>query len=221
MITPPLTPLGPDCAAQRADASRADLWIVVVLTLLTFALASAFELYERFTAWTRPLELWQIDEVPVAFISLAAGMAWYGLRRAAEARRELHLRIGAQQQALNLLNHNRELAQQLLGVQESERRSLARELHDELGQHCHAIRVEAAFLQRCDDTQQAQAAVVRTAGHFDRPNWMNSGWWPRCRPCAKAGRNVPAWHASFGTPVHSTAWGRTSTRRCTAWRRKR
>lgn len=167
MIAPPLTTAGSDPAAPRADSSRADLWVVVILTLLTFALACAFELYERFTAWTRPLELWQLDEVPVAFVSLAAGMAWYGLRRAAEARRELALRISAQQHALNLLTHNRELAQQLLGVQESERRSLARELHDELGQHCHAIRVEAAFLRRCEDAHEAQAAVARTAGHAE------------------------------------------------------
>jgi signal transduction histidine kinase len=145
-------------------SARADLWTVAALTLVTFGLACAFEIYERFTAWTRPLEVWQLDEVPVAFIALAAGMAWYALRRAADARAELQLRVQAEQQALGLLTHNRELAQQLLRVQESERHALARELHDELGPRCHAIRVEAAFLQRCDDAQQARAAVLRCAG---------------------------------------------------------
>jgi signal transduction histidine kinase len=163
-------PMGASPTADRGPrsmSSRADLWVVGAATLATFGLACAFELYERLTAWTRPLEMWQLDEVPIALVALAVGLAWYAFRRAAEARAQLQLRIQAQAQALNLLAHNRELAQQLLRVQENERRTLARELHDELGQHCHAIRIEAAFLQRSDDPVQSRAAVLRTAGNAE------------------------------------------------------
>ena len=144
-------------------SARGDLWLVAGLTLATFGLACVFELYEALTRLTRPLEVWQLDELPIALVALALGLAWYAFRRAAEARAELLMRKHAQSQTLGLLAHNRELSQQLLGVQENERRLLARELHDELGQHCHAIRIEAAFLQRTDDTEQARAAVLRTA----------------------------------------------------------
>ena len=144
-------------------SARGDLWLVAGLTLATFGLACVFELYEALTRLTRPLEVWQLDELPIALVALALGLAWYAFRRAAEARAELLMRKHAQSQTLGLLAHNRELSQQLLGVQENERRLLARELHDELGQHCHAIRIEAAFLQRTDDTEQARAAVLRAA----------------------------------------------------------
>ena len=159
-------PVPPGLEAHTG-AARADLWIVAMLALTTFSLASAFELHERLAEWTRPLEMWQLDEVPIALLALAAGLAWYALRRAAEARAQLRLRVHAQAQALGLLAHNRELTRRLLEVQESERRALARELHDELGQHCHAIRVEAAFAQRCDDAAQARAAVLRSAGNAE------------------------------------------------------
>ncbi len=162
----PATELPAD-TARPAFSARTDLWIVAGLTLATFALACAFELYEAFTRLTRPLEVWQLDELPIALLALALGLAWYAFRRAAQARAELLLREQAQAQALSLLGHNRELAQQLLGVQESERRALARELHDQLGQHCHAIRVEAAYLRRSEDPEQARAAVLRTAMNAD------------------------------------------------------
>ncbi len=144
-------------------AARADLWVVAGLTLATFVLSCVFELSEALTRLTRPLEMWQLDELPIALLALAVGLAWYALRRATQARAELRMRVQAQAQTLTLLAHNRELAQQLLGVQEAERRVLARELHDELGQHCHAIRVDAAFMQRCEDAEQSRAAVLRTA----------------------------------------------------------
>ena len=161
-VAPPAaTRIGPTLSA------RGDLWLVAGLTVATFVLACVFELYEALTRVTRPLEVWQLDELPIALMALALGLAWYAFRRAAEARAELLMRKHAQSQTLGLLAHNRELSQQLLGVQENERRLLARELHDELGQHCHAIRVEAAFLQRSDDTEQARAAVLRTAANAE------------------------------------------------------
>jgi two-component system sensor histidine kinase UhpB len=108
-------------------------------------------------------EFWQVDEVPTAVTVLALGLAWFAFRRRAEAAAALRLQAQAQAEALRLLEHNRELARQLIAVQESERRALARELHDELGQSCNAIRVEAAYIQRAGDPQQIHAAAARAA----------------------------------------------------------
>ena len=67
-----------------------------------------------------------------------------------------------------LLSHNRELARQLIAVQERERVALARELHDGLAQECTAIRVEAACLQREHDACAIQAAARRAAESANR-----------------------------------------------------
>jgi signal transduction histidine kinase len=158
-------PASPPDATHRS--ARNDLWVVAGLTVATFMLAAAFELREALTAFTAPLEMWQLDEVPIALTMLAAGLAWYAFRRRAETGAELQRRERAEAQAMSLLAHNRELAQQLLSVQESERRALARELHDELGQRCNAIRVEAAYIQRMQDPQKTAEAAQRVAAQAE------------------------------------------------------
>jgi two-component system sensor histidine kinase UhpB len=146
-----------------STATRRDLALVLLLTLAAFVLAGMVELHEAISRWTSRWEFWQIDEVPTAVTVLALGLAWFAFRRRAEAAAALRLQAQAQADALRLLEHNRELARQLIAVQENERLALARELHDELGQRCNAIRVEAAYIQRCDDAQQIGAAAARAA----------------------------------------------------------
>ncbi|HMZ84494.1 MAG TPA: histidine kinase [Rhodocyclaceae bacterium] len=143
-----------------------DLIVVIAVSASVFAVAAALELYETFSRWISPFERYQADELPFALLILAAGLSWYAFRRWREARSELALRIVAEARVSELLRHNRELAHQLISVQESERRALARELHDELGQCCNAIRVEAAFIQRCrpEDNAGIVAAAGRVAG---------------------------------------------------------
>jgi two-component system sensor histidine kinase UhpB len=150
-------PIAPHPATDRPQArspsagpvARNDLRWVAVATLLTWLVSSVFELQERLAGWTAPLEAWEVDELPLALAALALGVAWYGWRRRQEANR--------------LLAHNRVLAQQLITVQERERLVLARELHDELAQHCTAIRIEATYLQRACDIETICAAARRAA----------------------------------------------------------
>jgi two-component system sensor histidine kinase UhpB len=49
------------------------------------------------------------------------------------------------------LNRNKNIAKQLVKAEESVRRDIARELHDEIGQNITAIRIQASLLQRIDD----------------------------------------------------------------------
>ena len=101
--------------------------------------------------------------IDLGLINVAFGLAWYALRRRRETQFELALREQAEARATELLAHNRELAQQLIAVQESERLALARELHDELGQRCSAILIETACLRRCapDDRAALLGAAAR------------------------------------------------------------
>lgn len=151
---------------RRARARWAtDLWWVAAVTAACYALAIAFELTELFSGALAPYERWQADELLPTSTVLALGLAWYAFRRRHEARAELGLRAQAEARVADLLAHNRELSRQLIVVQESERRALARELHDELGQGCTAIRVETAFIRHCTPAQHAEA--LRAAERAD------------------------------------------------------
>lgn len=149
---------------QVADAAaRRDLLLVVLAALAAYALSVAFELHERYLGWLARGERWQADEIPLSLLVFASGLAWYAFRRRREARRALVEREQARAQATALLARNRELAQGLIALQESERAALARELHDEMGQRCTALRIETALLRQCaaDDRAGALAAAAR------------------------------------------------------------
>jgi two-component system sensor histidine kinase UhpB len=142
---------------------RSDLWRVAAAVLLCYGLSSALDLHETLARWLAPYERWDADELPLTAGVLTAGLAWYAVRRRREVQTSLRLREQAEARAAELLAHNRELARQLIGVQESERRALARELHDELGQRCSALLVETAGLRRCarDDAPALLPAASR------------------------------------------------------------
>jgi two-component system sensor histidine kinase UhpB len=152
----------------RYTPSATDLLWVLAATALTFALSSTFELQERLAASALRFEAWQLDEAPFTLTALALGLAWYAWRRRNET--------------ADLLARNRELAQQLIALQESERLALARELHDDLAQHCTAIRIEAACIQRSRDHQQAAAAAQRVADVAEGLHRSVRGLLRRLRP---------------------------------------
>ncbi len=144
-------------SARRAPANRnailggapaVDLLAVAVATAACWLLAGRLNLLERYLRVTTGLEGWQADELVFVLAGLALGLMWYALRRWGDARRALALHQRAEHRVGELLLHNRELAQQLIAVQDNERRALARELHDELGQSCTAVRAEAAMIER-------------------------------------------------------------------------
>lgn len=144
-------------------AARRDLLGVALATLAVYGLSVQFELHERYLGWLAKGERWQADELPLALLTLTSGLAWVAFRRWREARRALAEREQARAEAAALLAHNRTLAQGLITLQESERAALARELHDEMGQRCTALRIETALLRHCaaDDRAGMLAAAAR------------------------------------------------------------
>jgi two-component system sensor histidine kinase TtrS len=80
-------------------------------------------------------------------------------------RTEVSERKKAEQDARILLEEKRHLAQKCMAVQEEERRYLARELHDELGQCITAIQADARIIQdlsgACDSRLRASAGAIQ------------------------------------------------------------
>jgi len=154
-----------DESRPRPTASRwrSDLWIVLGAALACYGISLALNLNESLVEALAHYERWQLDELPLTGMVFAFGLAWYAMRRRRETESALRLRAQAEAHASELLAHNRELARQLIAVQESERLALARELHDELGQRCSAILIETACLRRCaaDDRAALLGAAAR------------------------------------------------------------
>jgi two-component system sensor histidine kinase UhpB len=142
---------------------RSDLWIVAAAVVGCYAVSVGLELNESLVEELAHYERWQLDELPLTGMVFGFGLAWYAWRRRRETQSALQLRERAESRASELLAHNRELAQQLIALQESERLSLARELHDELGQRCSAILIETACLRRSalDDRAALLGAAAR------------------------------------------------------------
>jgi signal transduction histidine kinase len=129
------------------SAAWRDIACVVVLTAIAAVLCSTFDVSELTYRWTRSVERFQLDELPVTLGVLAAGLAWFAWRRYRESECELARRCAMEEEAERLLLDNRRLVNQGIEVQEAERRNLARELHDELGQYLNAITLDAARIR--------------------------------------------------------------------------
>lgn len=140
-----------------------DLLVAAAFAAAVFVLAGRFEWFEAYGRATRSFERWQLDEVFFGLLALSLGLAWFAWRRWREAVHVLAMHRGAQHRIEELLARNRELSQRLIELQESERARLARELHDELGQRCNAIQVDAALI-RC--AAAPDSSIAATAGRI-------------------------------------------------------
>lgn len=139
----PMQPLG-----------RRDLGVVVFMVLAAAVLFTHLELTERLFAYTRQWEALQVDEALPVLVVLATSLSWFAWRRYAEARA--------------LLLENRRLAQQYQQAQEADRKALARELHDELGQYLNAIKTDAVSIQEEVSGRHADAvsSIVKHTDHL-------------------------------------------------------
>lgn len=79
-------------------------------------------------------------------------------------------------------DENRSLSQRSLAIQEEERRHIARELHDELGQSISAIKLMAASLRHGAGVAQAADTIDAIVGICDRLFGVVRGMMRRLRP---------------------------------------
>src|SRR5262249_57499248 len=89
-------------------------------------------------------------------VGIAVLSTWYVGRLEATVREE-HAEVARSQQEL------RQLSGRLVQAQEDERRTIARELHDEIGQALTAVDVELAFVERAVGTDGRAAHAIHEA----------------------------------------------------------
>jgi signal transduction histidine kinase len=138
-----------------------DAMLVGIVTLGAWVICGIFNFTEVLRRLNAPYERYQLDELPSVLLVLGLGLTWFATRRYGEARQEIARRKSAEAQLAAALADNRRLAQQYVQLQESERKALARELHDELGQYLNVIKLDAVGIR--DEHAAAQTAMHRRA----------------------------------------------------------
>ena len=141
--------------------------MVLATTAMTI-LCVQFDLSEALRRWTAPWERFQLDELPAVLAVLTAGLAWFAARRYLDAGRELRRRRIAEAQLEAALADNRRLSQQYVLLQEAERKRLARELHDELGQYLNVIKLDAVGIRngRGGPVRERAEGIVANCNHI-------------------------------------------------------
>ncbi len=178
---PPSVPQDPRLDRHR---SVSDLVAIICSVAVFFVVSMQLELAERLSSWTRKHEHWQLDEIPLSLLVLSLALVWFGWRRWRELNRDMQIRSQLEQRNLNTLAQNRRLAQELIQAQESERRFIARELHDEFGQYCVVIKVDAALVAR--ESLHKQTAIYASSQRIseaaDHLHQVLRGMLSRLRP---------------------------------------
>jgi two-component system, NarL family, sensor histidine kinase UhpB len=161
----------PGSTAQPSGWSRAPAWRdtlgVLGATALSIALAAHFNWSELLYALARHEERLQLDELAIGMPVMLTGLIWLAWRRNWQARREIRARELAESELARALAANRELATETLRIQEADRKHLAREMHDELGQYLMAIKLDAALITEALPSGPADAlhgteSIMRT-----------------------------------------------------------
>lgn len=169
---------------RSSGRARADAWLVVAGVALAAAAAVTLELSERLYAFTRSFEHAQLDELPIVLFALSMGLAWYALRRRAEAAREAVARRLAENQLQAALTDLRRLASDRLASQEEERRHVARDLHDDLGQSLTALKLDATLLVGDCGAEPARARAAKVLQNVEHLQASVRDLISRLRPVA-------------------------------------
>jgi two-component system, NarL family, sensor histidine kinase UhpB len=154
----PSAPVFSETLRTRIRAPWRDAAIVFAATAVAAVLCIRFDVSEMVQGFTAPWESVQLDELPGILLVLAIALAWFAARRYREAGRELRRRCLAEERVAAALADNRRLSQEYVRLQESERKGLAQELHDELGQYLNVIKLDAVGLR---DLRLESAAALR------------------------------------------------------------
>jgi len=166
------------------ELPRWDTAVVLGITAVSIILSVHFNLNEALYVLTRREEHFQIDELPIGMLVLLIGLMWLSWRRYRHACRELRARQIAEARLARVVAENRRLAQENLRIQEVERKHLAHELHDELGQYLNAIKLDAVSIGEHGSVDarivmDASRAIIRAVDHVHA---AVSGMIARLRP---------------------------------------
>jgi signal transduction histidine kinase len=166
--------------------ARRDALAIVVVSIAAAVTCVRLDLSEAMVGWMRRHENLQVDELPGILLVIAACLIWFSTRRYLEASRELELRRATEARLAEALAENQRLAQQYADRQEHERKALARDLHDELGQTLNAIKLDAVAVREVippaeDAARTAAAAMIE---NIDRVHAVVAGLIRQLRPVA-------------------------------------
>jgi two-component system, NarL family, sensor histidine kinase UhpB len=167
---------------ERKNSVRRDLVVIVLVSAAAAIACVRLNLSEMMTGWMREHENLQLDELPGILLVVAGCLVWFSLRRYLEATRELTLRRVTEARLAEAFAENRRLAQRYLDMQEYERKALARDLHDELGQYINAIKLDAVAIREGEISEDARAVVLGMIGNIDRVYAVVGGLIRELRP---------------------------------------
>ena len=124
-----------------------------------YALSSYFNFSDNYYVWARQYEhSIDIDELMPALLASLLALLWFAKRRIIESR--------------FLIQKNHALLQRVLEVQEDERKRIARDLHDDLGQYLSAINAQASSLildaNNSADAQLTAKSITSSASYAYR-----------------------------------------------------
>jgi two-component system, NarL family, sensor histidine kinase UhpB len=157
--------------ALQGESLWRDLSLAAGAAVVAALLSAQVELHELVFAFTRRFERFQLDEWPMGLLAFALCMVALYARRHAQLRR--------------VLQENRRLVGRILEVQEQERRRVARELHDELGQTLNAIKLDAmALVGASAASGDVPAVAQRIAANADHVYGAAGDLVRRLRPTA-------------------------------------
>jgi two-component system, NarL family, sensor histidine kinase UhpB len=174
--------LSPDEVGRKTSVRR-DIALIVIFAVIAAVLCVTFNLNETLLRWTRPFERVQLDELPAVLLVIAISLIWFSSRRYFEANRQLRLRRTVEAKLAEALAENQRLAQQYIDMQEYERKALARDLHDELGQYLNAIKLDAVAIGETTRAHPAAGSAARAMiANIDRVYGVVTGLIRQLRP---------------------------------------
>ena len=174
--------LTPDEAGRKISVRR-DISLIVIFAVIAAIVCIKFNFNETLLRWTRPFEGLQLDELPAVLLVIAISLIWFSSRRYFEANRQLRLRRAAEEKLAEALAENQRLAQTYIDMQEYERKALARDLHDELGQYLNAIKLDAVSIGETLPVHPGAGNVARAMiANIDRVYGVVTGLIRRLRP---------------------------------------
>ncbi|NOT14592.1 MAG: sensor histidine kinase [Methylotenera sp.] len=131
--------------------AKNDFILAMFVTLFVYFSAVLANWAEGIGVFIQRHEFFQFDELLLGLFTAACMACWYSYRRVLDWKCELKQRQSAEVAVLNMLHENRTLTQHLHTAQEDERKRIAHEMHDEMGQYLTAIHLSAHVLVSQDN----------------------------------------------------------------------